>query len=186
MGNVHGIPGLRDARSIVAATLHRQLGRWQFHTRRARPSSGTHSHGPADAGFDYLDGFFPLDDWSCVAAFCFLLLSLSFLPPLSPIVASLRVESHSSKSTVCYLSPLASTMSNPPLSIRAALNEKRASVTLSSARKVGQQARGTAGLAQATLRTILLSPRLEMGQGRPAEAWVNARFRPELPSPLTC
>jgi hypothetical protein len=38
----------------------------------------------------YFDGFFPFD--CCLIAFCFLLLSLSFLPPLSPIVDSPCVE----------------------------------------------------------------------------------------------
>ena len=46
----------------------------------------------------------------CLIAFCFLLLSLSFLPPLSPIVNFLPSQSHQSSQSA--LSPLGSTMSN--------------------------------------------------------------------------
>ena len=61
----------------------------------------------------YFDGFLPFEE-SCLAAFCFLLLSLSFLPPLSPIVKSPYSSRSSFKRVHSQtLSPLESGMSNP-------------------------------------------------------------------------
>lgn len=60
-----------------------------------------YSRGSRNRDLAHFNGFFPFADCPCLIAFCFLVLSLSFLPPLSPIVNSLFVGSrHSGESAV--------------------------------------------------------------------------------------
>jgi hypothetical protein len=61
---------------------------------------------------DHLGFCFPFADCSCFSAFCFLFLSFSFLPPLSPILDSSLVEIVE-RVRSRQLSPLGSAMSNP-------------------------------------------------------------------------
>jgi hypothetical protein len=74
---------MRNANSIVAT---RNL-RCAFLAPAGLLAEKGYARRPAlgSAHFGWVFAGFPFADWPCLLAFCFLLLSLSFLPPLSPI-----------------------------------------------------------------------------------------------------
>jgi hypothetical protein len=79
MGNEHQPTSSGDATPKIVVTKIRD---------RTRSSSRTDHPASESDGLDHLGFCFPFADCSCFSAFCFLFLSFSFLPPLSPILDS--------------------------------------------------------------------------------------------------
>jgi len=114
-----------------------------------------HSPGFANEGLDHLDCFFPFADCSCLTAFCFLFLSFSFLPPLSPIVDSFLVGNrHSSVSVVGYYRPSALRCRMQPISFCALSNENGAPVTWSAPTTRHPNAFGSTGTRRGVSDTV--------------------------------